>query len=389
MSDKIKNYYKPLFIIMLLLLTILITVTIYTIDQLNLLNAILTLYRYQPFDITQIASIPIHLYYNENDILKHAYPKNIQSVNDFNKWKNNGILNYYDHNKRVSDIKHEPVLTSTLKKDTYTLEKFSMQSHIKVDDIIFWRLNPNNLTSNTAIFIIPGSGHQGALDVIGETSRYEPYYYQNEIGKKIANNGYTVYVIELHAYGERATETPFCQKRTDNERLTCNVRELKVRLSQYGIDIRDIHNDEITTVLSYINSKHDRIIMSGLSYGGDLTQDQAIINHDVIDGVIIASGTGSMDKHVPSTNELTTIDQLLYHDNTDILATITPKPLYISFGKQESILFSWEANTNYTGNFIKQIYKLHNASNNFTYISHNNSHQYDVQTTLEFLKKHS
>ena len=38
-----------------------------------------------------------------------------------------------------------------------------------------------------------------------------------------------------------------------------------------------------------------------------ITQDQAIINHDVIDGVIIASGTGSIDKHTPSTNALTTI----------------------------------------------------------------------------------
>ena len=53
----------------------------------------------------------------------------------------------------------------------------------------------------------------------------------------------------------------FVNKSTDLNRLTCNVKELRDRLSLYGIDIRDIHNDEITTVLSYINSKHDRIIM--------------------------------------------------------------------------------------------------------------------------------
>ena len=86
------------------------------------------------------------------------------------------------------------------------LSKFTMHTFYP-DDIIFYKLTPS-ITSDQqsargAVLVIPGSGNQGARDVLGEPSHLSSYYYQEEIARHLVMEGYTVYTIELHGYAER------------------------------------------------------------------------------------------------------------------------------------------------------------------------------------------
>ena len=70
---------------------------------------------------------------------------------------------------------------------------------------------------------------------------------------------------------------------------------LENRLAMYGISLSAIQADEITQVLAHMvyDEQAEEIAVVGLSLGAGHAASQAIINSDVVDAVVVASGVAS------------------------------------------------------------------------------------------------
>ena len=105
-------------------------------------------------------------------------------------------------NPTLKNVKVE----STKNIDSNILTKFSAKA-FDGDKIVFYELKPDyQFESLQTVFIIPGSGNQGAVDVLGLDNEYKDYFYHKNIGKKLVNEGYVVYVIENRGWGERTID---------------------------------------------------------------------------------------------------------------------------------------------------------------------------------------
>ena len=331
-------------------------------------------------------------YYDGLDILPHTFDKNVKTLDDFYKWKNGSILDKYRDRPTIHQIPHNYTMVLSEERDGYTLDKFTMQTFYP-DDIIFYKLTSTHSTTAKkagTILVIPGTGNQGARDVMGEPSSISPYYYQGEIAKRLVIEGYDVYTIELHGYGEREFNLEqSCISKSKIDRLTsCSAKHLNNRLAMYGISLHTIQTDEITQVLAHIvyDESAEDIAVVGLSLGAGHAMSQAIINTDVVDAVVVASGLASNVAHSPISYQTVGNGQFLCCNTNDRAATIAPKPMYVSYGKNEVGIFGWEANTNHTGNFLKNVYVLHGAKDNFYYHVHDGIHKYHVESIIDFLK---
>ncbi len=331
-------------------------------------------------------------YYDGLDVLPHTFDKNVKTLDDFYKWKNGPILDGYRDRPTIHQVSHNYTMVLSEERDGYTLDKFTMQTFYP-DNIIFYKLTPPPTIAKKAgaVLVIPGSGNQGARDVLGEPSPISPYYYQGEIAKRLVIEGYNVYTIELHGYGEREFNVGHAciSKIKKDWLLICSARQLDNRLNMYGIDLHTIHTDEITQILAHIvyDEGTEDIAVVGLSLGAGYAMSQAIINTDAVDAVVVASGLGS-NVNSPISHQTLGRGQFLCCDTNDRAATIAPKPMYVSYGKNEIGMLGWEANTNHTGNFLKNVYGLHGAEDNLYYHVHDGIHEYHVESVIDFLKTH-
>ena len=333
-------------------------------------------------------------YYEDLDVLPHTYHRHVKTLDDFHEWKSGPVLEGYMTRPTVHQVPHNYTTVFSEERDGYVLSKFTMHTFYP-DDIIFYKLTPS-ITSDQqsargAVLVIPGSGNQGAHDVLGEPSHLSSYYYQEEIARHLVMEGYIVYTIELHGYGERELDIgQACNRKSEYQRLLlCSAVLLENRLAMYGVSLFDIQADEITQVLAHMvyDEQAEEIAVVGLSLGAGHAASQAIINSDVVDAVVVASGVTS---HVnsPISHQATGRGQFLCCDTNDGAATIAPKPMYVSFGKNEIGSFWWEANTNHTGNFLRDVYRLHDAEKNLYYYVHDGEHEYRVDTVIDFLGTH-
>ena len=240
------------------------------------------------------------------------------------------------------------------------------------------------MTDYDTVLVIPGSGHQGALDVIDEAGPHAARYYHDGIARTLVHAGYAAYVIELRGYGERAIDVGVSCKEHD---FRCYVVVLEKKLSALGISMNDLRTDEITQILAWVESRSytDNIAISGLSLGGSLAATQAIINNNVIDAVVIASGMGSI-LYSPLVQDVGGRDITDCCDSVDPVITIAPMPAYVSFGLREDAFFRWEAETGHTEKLLADAYELHGKSDNFRYVVHDGGHIYEVESMLDFLK---
>ena len=342
------------------------------------------------YDIKNYATLPDH-YYDNVDLVPHTFNKHVETLNDFEKWKNGPVVDDERDRSTVSNVVHDATLIENINREQYVIEKFIMNAS-DLEKIIFYKISPNdNNTIHDAVFVIPGSGHQGALDVLGEPSEYSDVYYQDDIAIHLVNEGYIVYVIELRGWGERQIDVGSgCDTARQDEQSTCTGFAFYNHLKHIGIDLNDIQADEITQVLAYIESQDDidKIAVAGLSLGASHTISQGIINGNYIDALVVASGTGSL-LHAPlSKFQGPTDGHLLCCDTVDKLITVAPMPLYVSFGSEEVSIFGWEASTGYTGKILTDVYKLHEMSENFMYYVHDGSHAYHIPSVIDFLDKH-
>ena len=333
-------------------------------------------------------------YYEDMDVLRYTYEASVRTLDDFYAWKDGPVLEQYRTRPTIHQVPHDYDAVYSEQRDGYTLSRFTMPTFYP-DDIIFYKLEPAYETDaghkDAAVLVIPGSGNQGVRDVLGEPSDISKYYYQDEMAKRLVLEGYDVYTLELHGYGEREIDMGgACGNESNYHRLTgCSASLLNNRLKSYGNSLTDIQTDEVTQVLAHMvyDQGVDRIAVVGLSLGAGHAASQAIINPDAVDAVVMASGLGSL-ADAPVTAQSEGRGQLVCCDTSDPIATIAPKPMYVSFGTGEIGIFKWEADTNTTGNFLGQVYSLHGAEGNFYYKVHDGIHGYHVESVIDFLSRH-
>ena len=337
------------------------------------------------------AWLPNH--YTDNlEPSSYSYAENVETLEDFYDWKYTpgGVLAIYDDRPTVNDVTYDGAeVVETHDRNKYTLSKITMPSFFDPEVVIFYELLPNTDAPYDAVLVIPGSGHSGALDVLGESGPWQEYYYHDGIAKTLVEADYAVYVIELRGYGERAIDVGMACNNKGHP-PTCSSFAVEDKMTVFGISMGDIRTDEITQVLAYVESRsYTRdVSVAGLSLGADLTVNQAIINGDVVDAVVMASGMQSVI-HAPLNMESNNSEMMISCcDTVDRLATIPPMPAYVSFGMQETTAFRWEAESGYTGNFLAEVYQLHNAPDNFHYVAHDGPHGYHVESVLAFLDMH-
>ena len=182
--------------------------------------------------------------------LSLSFEKNVNTKNDFDNWKKNLISKFQElHN--IPDL--EQIRISEIEKislethDNYTITKFSTKAQDD-DPILFYQLVPNEIKKNTpTVFVIPGSGNQGARDVCNIPSKNSKFYYQNEIGVKLVNEGYIVYVIENRGWGERTINTNLC----DELDPFCSGEVLERQIKNLGFDLVTLQIIDIPSSESY------------------------------------------------------------------------------------------------------------------------------------------
>ena len=345
---------------------------------------------------THYAWLPDH-YYDKIDLpFPYSYQR-IESIEEFEAWANKpgGVLFEYKNRPTTSDVPAhvEVEVIEVFEKPGYTLTKFNMPSFFDPEVITFYELLPDTKDfeeeNYNAVLVIPGSG-QGARDVLGEDSSWSWAYYHDSIGRTLTHAGYAIYVIELRGYGERAIDVGTACVKKGSSHTTCSSFAVENKMARLGISMSDIRTDEITQVLAHIESKPyiRDVAVAGLSLGAGLAANQAIINSDVVDAVIMASGIGSVVYSPLNMESGGTQDMTDCCDSIDKIATIAPLPAYVSYGSMETTMFRWESESNHTGNFLAGVYQLHNATENLRYVVHKGGHEYHVESVLDFLYTH-
>lgn len=366
--------------------------------------AVLISYEKRPMDILSrmlqpnvsvedhYAWLPNH-YTEEMDVAPHSYTKNVTTLDDFYEWRDrqDGVLAQFQDRPNVHDITEQPAeLLESRSEAGYTLNKFAMKAFFDAETIIFYELLPErDIAQYNAVLVVPGSGHQGALDVLGEPGPWQAHYYHDRIAKILGAEGYAVYVVELRGYGQRAIDVGSACNTSKNP-TTCSSAAVEGKMRAFGIDMSDLRTDEITQVLAYIKARPyiDRIAVAGLSAGAGLAADQAIINRSVVDAIVLASGIGTTLYSPINMQQLVLHNQAACCDTMDQIATIAPTPAYISFGKQESTSFRWHAESGFVEESLGEAYRLHGKPENLYHYVHEGGHGYHIPTVLDFLNTH-
>ena len=334
----------------------------------------------------QLPKIPD--FYEENILLLN-FEKNVKDKEDFIEWKSliyKKFIEIYDFKNIDKPTLKNVKVESTKNIDSNILTKFSAKA-FDGDEIIFYELKPDyEFESLQTVFIIPGSGNQGAADVLGLDTKYKDYFYHKNIGKKLVNEGYVVYVIENRGWGERTIDAGL---HCDEPNVYCSGNVLSRHLSNSGKDLFTLQISDSLQVFDFIKNKKyvdsDNIAVMGLSLGGGIVQSMGIIQSD-IKSIIIASGLVSYDK---AGGTGITPGMLEFFDFPDVVASLAPKPIYLSWGEYEKSNFRFEVETSYSANIVKKAYSIMNAEQNIVVIFHNDEfnqgHTFDVNSIIRFL----
>ena len=329
----------------------------------------------------------------KKDSLQLSFDKHVKQKQDFDKWKQTVISKFQEIHEipTLSSIRTFPAeKIFTKKHENYVLTKYSTKAQ-DGDIIFFYELLPHKIKENNpALFIVPGSGNQGARDVIDVPSELSKYYYQQGIGHKIANEGYIVYVIENRGWGERTIDAGTLCKESD---VFDSGEILERQLKNLGYDLINLQIIDTLQIFKSIQSNRDinldNVFMLGITHGGKIALRSSLFLPE-LKGVMIASSLFSTE-HFGTKGNGYTHGLLKYFDNTDLAATISPKPLYLSWGLNESFPHGLEAKTSYSANLIKKAYSLFGLEKNLTTIIHNQTinsgHTVDGPSILDFLRK--
>ena len=383
------------FLIAILVVSISINVVIgyyysdkYTLTQLS--------DKFTNFQTTDFEPVQIPEIYEEQ-VLMLSFEKNVFSKQDFTPWKTKLIEKFQNvfEIPDYDDITLMPVEEiSEDEYDEYSLNKYSTNAQ-DGDKIIFYELKPKDNAKTTScegticystVLVIPGSGNQGALDAINQPSQFSSYYYHKGIAEELVRSGYVVFVIENRGWGERGLGVQMNCKQPD---VYCSGNQLHRHLfnlgyNQYSLQIIDtmqllkhIHN------LDYVNN--EKIAIAGLSLGGPVSIAVSNLSPNV-SGTIAASGIISQYKTVGSG---ITPGMLKYFDQPDLAASLSPKPLYLSWGLNEKSEFGYEAKNKYSAELVNNSYKLLDAEEKLVIVIHNeqfnHGHTFEMTSLTDFL----
>ena len=331
----------------------------------------------------------------KKDSLQLSFDKHVKQKGDFNKWKQTVISKFQEIHKipTLSSIRLFPTeKIFTKKRENYVVTKYSTKAQ-DGDLIFFYELLPHKIKENNpTLFIVPGSGNQGARDVIDMPSKFSKYYYQQGIGDKIANEGYIVYVIENRGWGERTIDAGTLCKESD---VFGSGEILERQLKNLGYDLINLQIIDTLQIfksiqpISHVNL--DNMFILGITHGGKIALRSSLFLPE-LKGAMIASSLFSTEYFGTIGNGYTH-GLLKYFDNPDLAATISPKPLYLSWGLNENFPHGSEARTSYSANLIRKAYSIFDLEKNLTTITHNQTinsgHTVDESSILNFLRKTS
>lgn len=387
-----KTKYKIIVSILILSLSINVII-VYTLNEKNLLdNLDSKIYNEkQKFKIVEIPEI-----YKQTST--YSFEANVLEKNDFAPWKNK-ILGKFQEHQNIPNYNDLDNLYPTLIEETeyveYSLKKFFAEAKDN-DKIIFYELFPKNknkinecdgISCYPVVLIIPGSGNQGAKDVINEQGALSQYYYHNGIGEELVKLGYVVIVIENRGWGERISDVNMNCQEPD---IFCTGNKLHRHLLNLGYNQFSLQVIDTIQLLKYIHGldyvQNEKISVAGLSLGGPVAATVSSLSPDV-NSTIIASGI--IMQHMTSGG--LNPEALKFYDQPDIVATLAPKPLYLSWGSNESSEFGHEAEYNYSADLIKKAYQLFNAEDNIEIIIHdeelNQGHTFEINSLIKFLER--
>ena len=327
--------------------------------------------------------------------LQLSFDKHVKQKEDFDKWKQTVISKFQEIHKipTLSSIRLFPTeKIFTKKRENYVVTKYSTKAQ-DGDLIFFYELLPHKIKENNpTLFIVPGSGNQGARDVIDMPSKFSKYYYQQGIGDKIANEGYIVYVIENRGWGERTIDAGTLCKESD---VFGSGEILERQLKNLGYDLINLQIIDTLQIfksiqpISHVNL--DNMFILGITHGGKIALRSSLFLPE-LKGAMIASSLFSTEYFGTKGNGYTH-GLLKYFDNPDLAATISPKPLYLSWGLNENFPHGSEARTSYSANLIRKAYSIFDLEKNLTTITHNQTinsgHTVDESSILNFLRKTS
>jgi len=331
----------------------------------------------------------------KKDSLQLSFDKHVKQKGDFDKWKQTVISKFQEIHKipTLSSIRLFPTeKIFTKKRENYVVTKYSTKAQ-DGDLIFFYELLPHKIKENNpTLFIVPGSGNQGARDVIDMPSEFSKYYYQQGIGDKIANEGYIVYVIENRGWGERTIDAGTLCKESD---VFGSGEILERQLKNLGYDLINLQIIDTLQIFKSIQSvSHvnlDNMFILGITHGGKIALRSSLFLPE-LKGAMIASSLFSTEYFGTKGNGYTH-GLLKYFDNPDLAATISPKPLYLSWGLNENFPHGSEARTSYSANLIRKAYSIFDLEKNLTTITHNQTinsgHTVDESSILNFLRKTS
>ena len=206
----------------------------------------------------------------------------------------------------------------------------------------------------------------------------------------MANEEYIVYVIENRGWGERTIDAGTLCKESD---VFGSGEVLERQIKNLGFDLINLQIIDTLQIFKFIESVNhvnsDNMFIMGITHGGKIALRSSLLLPK-LKGVMIASSLFSTE-HFGTVGNGYTHGILKYFDNPDLAATISPKPLYLSWGLNENSPHGLEARTLYSANLIKKSYSLFGLEKNLTTITHNQTinygHTVDELSILNFLRK--
>ena len=316
-------------------------------------------------------------WYEGVDLLPMSYERNVRTAGDFDGWRETYA------NAALSAPLHGPasvVVTGSDKGDGYTLNRLLVDGSLVVYEALPDRPN------GKAVVVVPGSGHQGARDIMGVPSEYSLGYYHGEIGARLAQAGYAAYAPELLGWGERQVDVGSACAGPGQDAYTCSFHVFSSSLAMYGVGTGAIHANESAKTFAYALSKHDRVAVAGLSNGCGGASGVAHANRGETGAVVLASCIGRTHGW-PMGASMSGSGQNLYAEPVDAVRALAPLPLYVSYGRLETGTYAYEVEHGDVRRMVAEAYGLVGAPERFTYVVHGGGHGYDVDGVIAFLDR--
>lgn len=251
-------------------------------------------------------------------------------------------------------------------------------------------LIPDKEKSNGAGLVVQhGHGYHGRLPIIGDRSSSgiieETQKHNYAIGLHLAQNGYTVFALDLLGFGER-TE-PRKELRAKIKRDACDMFALF--LSLYGINLVAQQASDIRHAVSILSDwpgvDKERIGMCGLSQGGRMTMYTSALDTRI--RAIVASGACNTFHDRLTLLKGACGAQIMQGlmpgaDTADIFSALAPRPLQIQWGLQDPGIIP-----EYSEPGVQQIartYQAAQAEDRFEIYKFEGGHVFDYDSALRW-----